>query len=512
MLKALVGEVVPFGRPFLPVLQEERNARGLQDDPPAGVVGMAAELAPFRLESAQPCQRAERVGIGRHVVPDLDVLSRAAAAGRDGLRRARFVDDHFGRGDVDIGVLLAGADFLRLRLGPTIVEPFPEQRALARHGAETDLQGVLLIELEIKFDLRGHLAQMHLHLLLQVRVTAQKRRQKLARRGGVDFSHALLEGERHERVGRPLRQAIEAVPDANELKLRPRMVGLGRKKEIRVGKRFAQAGGGDDLEIEVEPRAVAPVAGAGSGMKLRHDARAERTKLDRRAVLPDTAAALAPLREPGEQAAVVVQERGAGAVFVGEQQREEIAQPAEQHLVLRGEKLGPVGRLVAEAAHLEKITGTFLQLRRVDPQVDVHLRLERVEAGLDLPRHTQAAAWRIGGVLLGFGKPLEQLTAKRLGLLRALLLLEVGAVQVGLERGGNLAVVAAMDLARQPPGEFLGVGLAANGRADGGIEKIGQVDLRFLEQVAQLVEAVPLAPGLEKAGEGLLLGARARRR
>ena len=39
--------------------------------------------------------------------------------------------------------------------------------------------------------------------------------------------------------------------------------------------------------------------------------------------------------------------------------------------------------------------------------------------------------------------------------------------------------------------------------ADVGVEEIGQVDLRFLQQGAELGEPVPLAASLEEAGEGL---------
>ena len=35
-----------------------------------------------------------------------------------------------------------------------------------------------------------------------------------------------------------------------------------------------------------------------------------------------------------------------------------------------------------------------------------------------------------------------------------------------------------------------------------GVEEIGQIDLRFLEQRAELSEAVPLAASLEKTREG----------
>ena len=128
------------------------------------------------------------------------------------------------------------------------------QLALARVGLEANLQRVVLVEMKVEFDLRRHLAQMHLHLLLQMRIAAQQRRQKLARRGDIDRTDALLERQRHERARRPLRQAVEAMLHANELQLGPRMVRLRREEKLRVFQRLAQAGGGDDLEIKIEPR------------------------------------------------------------------------------------------------------------------------------------------------------------------------------------------------------------------------------------------------------------------
>ena len=95
------------------------------------------------------------------------------------------------------------------------------QLALARVGLEPDLQRVVLIEMEVEFDLRRHLAQMDFHLLLQMRIAAQERRQKLARRGDIDRAHAALERQRHERTRRPFREAIEAMLHANELQLGP---------------------------------------------------------------------------------------------------------------------------------------------------------------------------------------------------------------------------------------------------------------------------------------------------
>ena len=185
-----------------------------------------------------------------------------------------------------------------------------------------------------------------------MRVAAQERRQELSRRGRVDLPDALPEREGHELARRPVGQPVEAVLHADELQFRPRLVVVGREKEMSVAERLAQAGGGDDLEGQLQPR-TAPAVG-GRRMQLRHNACAERAELDRRAVVPRTAAAGAPLRQPGEQAAVVVQEGAARPVLVGEQQRQEIAEPAQQYLVVGGKKLGPVRRLVAEAAHLER--------------------------------------------------------------------------------------------------------------------------------------------------------------
>jgi len=64
-----------------------------------------------------------------------------------------------------------------------------------------------------------------------------------------------------------------------------------------------------------------------------------------------------------------------------------------------------------------------------------------------------------------------------------------------------------MNFPGQTPGKFLGIGLATNGRPDIGIKKIGQVDLRFLEQITELVKAVPLTASLKKTGQRLVLRA-----
>ena len=211
-------------------------------------------------------------------------------------------------------------------------------------------------------------------------------------------------------------------------------------------------------------------------------------------------AARAPLREPGEQASVIIEERARDAVLVGEQNRQKIAQPAQQDLVLNIEKLGAIGRLVAKPPHLKKIARAFLELRRVDAQVDLHARLHRVIARLDFPDDAKLAARMGRGVVLSGGKPLEQFLAEGIGLLRAFLLLEIGPVEIRLERRGNLAVVAAKNFAGEAPRQFLAVGLAADGRTDVGIEEIGQVDLRFLEQRAELREAGPIRCGPGKGG------------
>ena len=95
------------------MLQQRRNARGLKDDPPAGIVGASAKLAPFRLEAAQPGQRDRGVGIGGNIVPDFNIIA-AMRAIRDPLRwSASLVDDDFRRRDMDIVVLsVAGGSSL----------------------------------------------------------------------------------------------------------------------------------------------------------------------------------------------------------------------------------------------------------------------------------------------------------------------------------------------------------------------------------------------------------------
>ena len=295
------------------------------------------------------------------------------------------------------------------------------------------------------------------------------------------------------------------MPHANQLELGPGMVRFGREEKADVFERLAQAGCGHHLKIKIEPGGVGAAASVLrlGWMKLRDDPRTQGAELDRRAFLPMAAAARAPLGEPGEQAAIVVEKRAGDAVLVGQQDRQEIAEPAEEDLVVGVEEFRAVGRLVAKSPHLKKVARAFLELRRIDPQVDLDARLERVVARLDFPDDAQFAAGMGRDVVLAGGKPFEQLLAERIGLLRPLLPLEIGPVEVRLERGRNLAVVTAENLAGQAPGKLLAVRLAADGRADVGIEEIGQVDLRFLEQRAELGEAVPLAAGLKKAGESL---------
>ena len=215
-----------------------------------------------------------------------------------------------------------------------------------------------------------------------------------------------------ERGGRSVRP-VETMPHADELEFGPGMVRLRREEEPGVFQRLAQAGGGDDFEIKIEPgRSATPVVGIHGGMELGDNARAERAELDRRAVVPMAAAAGAPLRKPGEQAAVVVEERAGDAVLVGEQQGQEIAEPAQQHLVLRVEEFRAVGRLVAEAAHLEEIARALAELRRIDAQVDLHACLERVVARFDFPDDAQLTP-RVGGSFLrAGGEPVDQLLAE----------------------------------------------------------------------------------------------------
>ena len=290
--------------------------------------------------------------------------------------------------------------------------------AFARVGGEADLKGVVFVEMKVEFDLRGDLAQVDFDLLLEMRIAAQQRRQKLPGGGDIDLADAALEGEGHERTGRALGEAVEAMLHADQLQIGPVMVGFLGEKKAGVLERFAQAGGGDDFKIKVEARAVAAaIARFFAGMELRDDARAQGAELDGGAVLPVAAAARAPLGEPGEEAAVVVEERAGGAVLVGEQEREKIAEPAEEDLVVGGEKFGAVGRLIAEAADLEEIARAFLELGRVDAQIDLDAGLERVETRLDFPDDAKLAARMRRGVVLAVVEPVEQFLAEGVGFL-----------------------------------------------------------------------------------------------
>ncbi len=217
------------------------------------------------------------------------------------------------------------------------------------------------------------------------------------------------------------------------------------------------------------------------------------------------------MRQPGEQAAVVVEKRAGDSVLVGEQDGQKIAEPAQQDLVVGIEKLRPVRRLVAESTHLKEIARAFLELRRIDAQVDLHARLERVEARIDLPHNAQFAPRMRRHVIRAVAKPVDQFAAERLGFLRALLRLEVRPVKVGQQRRRNLAIVTAINFAREAPREFLGIRLAADRRADVGVEEIRQVDLRLFQQRAEVRETVPLAASLKKSGKGLAFGAGSRR-
>ena len=108
----------------------------------------------------------------------------------------------------------------------------------------------------------------------------------------------------------------------------------------------------------------------------------------------------------------------------------------------------------------ERRAGALDAARRRDVSRDErHRRVERALVGerldhqvahvLERPSGVVVRA-RVGGrVVLALRQPLEELAAERFALLGALLLLEVGAVEIGLERGGNLAVVAPVDF----PGE-----------------------------------------------------------
>ena len=110
---------------------------GLQEQPPAGVVGMAAELAALRLEAAQPRQRACHVGIGGHVVPDFHVLRAARGTLRRFAAQSGLVHDHLGRGDVDVALLLGGGDFRGVASWSSRRRPIPREarpRARRRRG------------------------------------------------------------------------------------------------------------------------------------------------------------------------------------------------------------------------------------------------------------------------------------------------------------------------------------------------------------------------------------------
>ena len=365
--------------------------------------------------------------------------------------------------------------------------------------------------MKVEFDLRRDLAQMHLDLLLQMRIAAQERRQELARRRRHrPRPTPRLKRQRHERAGRAFREPVEAMLHANEFQFGPGMVRLGREEKAR---RFPAA--------RADPAAVTTSKSRSS----REPLRAAVPRLPRPGWSCGTIRALSGLNSTGAPSSQwqrplvphwVSQVRRlrlswrkglADAVLVGQQERQKIAEPAEQHLVFGGEKFRAVGRLVAKAAHLEEIARAFLELRRIDAQIDLDARLQRIETATRFSRRCAVrGADAAGASSCPSASHSSSSLAEGIGLLRALLLLEIGAVEVGLERGGNLAVVAAMNFPGQPPGEFLGVGLAADRRADGGIEKIGQIDLRLLEQVAELGEAVPLAARLEKAGQGRAFG------
>ena len=205
---------------------------------------------------------------------------------------------------------------------------------------------------------------------------------------------------------------------ANQLEFGPRMVRLRCEKKTRIFQRLAQTGGGDDFKIQIELRGTATIFAIGGGMQLRHDARAQRAEFDRRAFIPMTTGAGAPLREPGEQAAIIVEKRADDAVLVREQKWKEIAEPAEQNLVLGVEQLRPIRGFVAETPHLEEIARAFLKLRRIDAQVDLHARLEWIVTGLDFPDDAQLATRVSGRVFLPGGKPVEQFLLEGIGLPR----------------------------------------------------------------------------------------------
>jgi hypothetical protein len=205
--------------------------------------------------SSKPAQCIERIGVRGHVVPNLNIVAAVRGIRRALNRGAFFVHDHLGRRQVNVIVLFATGELRmrRLRLAPAVVGPFPRKPAFSRLRLEANLQRVVLVEMKVEFDLSRHLPQMHLHLLLQMRIAAQQRRQHLPGRSDFERADALLERERHERTRRALRQAIEAMLHAHQFKLGPRMVRLRREEQPHVLEWLAQTRGGDDFEIEIKP-------------------------------------------------------------------------------------------------------------------------------------------------------------------------------------------------------------------------------------------------------------------
>ena len=208
VLEAAIGEVLPLRRAVLPMLEQGRDARGWRMSHQPELSGRP-HSSPRSDSKPRSHVRAPSVSASAGTSSQISTSLAACAASPASSRcPGGGMHDHLRRRHGRIAVLL-GAGQLgmgRLRFGPAVVDPLPRQLALARVGLEADLQCVVLVEMEIELHLRRHLAQMHLHLLLQMRIAAQQRRQQLAGGGDIDRTHAALERQRHERTRGPLGQ------------------------------------------------------------------------------------------------------------------------------------------------------------------------------------------------------------------------------------------------------------------------------------------------------------------